>query len=165
MPSKLVYLSLGSNLGDREKYLEDALELLEAHQVHIIARSSVYETEPQDVTDQPWFLNIVVACEMRYFPVQLLSLLQRVERELGRARGASALRRGPRTIDLDILLFGTSIVDTGKLRIPHPRMLERRFVLEPLIEIAPDLKFPPTNKPLKSYLPAVAGQKLRKRSS
>ena len=165
MPSKLVYLSLGSNLGDRDKYLADALELLEAHQVHIIARSSVYETEPQDVTNQPWFLNIVVACETRRFPLQLLGVLQHIERELGRVRGASIIRRGPRTIDIDILLFGSAIVDTGKLTIPHPRMLERRFVLEPLIEIAPDLKFPPTNKPLKSYLPALAGQKVRKRSN
>lgn len=161
MPAKVVYLSLGSNLGDREKLLQDAIDLLEQHHVNVTVRSSLYETEPQDVANQPWFLNMAVACETRCFPLQLLSVLQRIERELGRVRGG-AIRRGPRTIDLDILLFGNAILETKQLTIPHPRMLERRFVLEPLLEIAPDLKFPLTNKPLRSYLPAVAGQKLRK---
>ena len=162
MASKLVYLSLGANIGDREKSLFDALRLLEHNQIHVVAQSSIYETEPQDVTDQPWFLNLVVACETRYFPLQLLSVLQRIERELGRIRGAGAIRRGPRTIDIDILVFGSATLDTPQLTIPHPRMLERRFVLEPLLEIAPDLKLPGADKPLKSYLPAVSGQKLLK---
>lgn len=162
MPSKLAYLSLGSNIGDREKSLNDALELIEQHQMHITARSSLYETEPQGVTDQPWFLNMVVACEIRYFPLQLLIILQRIERELGRMRGANTIRRGPRAIDVDILLLGNVMIDTPQLTIPHPRLLERRFVLQPLLEIAPDLKFPGTNKPLKTYLPAVAAQKVRK---
>jgi 2-amino-4-hydroxy-6-hydroxymethyldihydropteridine diphosphokinase len=161
--SKLVYLSLGSNIGDREKSLNDALDSLEREQIHILARSSVYETEPQDIPDQPWFLNLVVACETRYFPRQLLQILQRIERELGRVRGNNAIRRGPRNIDIDILLFGSLTLETPQLVIPHPRMLQRRFVLEPLLEIAPDLKFPHTNKPLKSYLRAVAAQKIRKR--
>ncbi len=165
MPAKVVYLSLGSNLGDREKFLNDALELLAQHQIQVIARSSVYETEPQDVANQPWFLNMVVACETRYFPLQLLTVLQRIERDLGRVRGGSAVRRGPRSIDLDILLFGNAILEMAQLTIPHPRMLERRFVLEPLLEIAPDLKFPLTNKPLRNYLAAASGQKLHKRSS
>ncbi|HZS57197.1 MAG TPA: 2-amino-4-hydroxy-6-hydroxymethyldihydropteridine diphosphokinase [Bryobacteraceae bacterium] len=164
MESKLVYLSLGSNIGDREKSLNDALESLAQQQIHIIARSSLYETEPQDVVDQPWFLNIVVACETRYFPLQLLQILQRCERELGRVRGNAIRRRGPRIIDIDILLYGNVTLDTPPLSIPHPRMLQRRFVLEPLLEIAPNLKFPGTNKPLKSYLSSVATQQTRKRT-
>jgi 2-amino-4-hydroxy-6-hydroxymethyldihydropteridine diphosphokinase len=163
LASKLVYLSLGSNVGDREKSLNDALEALEQQQIHVTARSSIYESEPQDVTDQPWFLNVAAACETRYFPRQLLQVLQRLERELGRVRGAGTVRRGPRTIDIDILLYGDLLLDTPQLIIPHPRMLERRFVLEPLVEIAPHLKFPRTDKPLKSYLSAVATQKIRKR--
>jgi 2-amino-4-hydroxy-6-hydroxymethyldihydropteridine diphosphokinase len=164
MSSKLAYISLGSNLGDREKSLKDALHALEINQIQITARSSIYETEPQDVTDQPWFLNMVVVCETRYFPLQLLKILQSIERDLGRVRGGSSIRRGPRTVDIDILLFGNSTLDTPQLTVPHPRMLERRFVLEPLLEIAPDLKFPHTNKPIKSFLPALATQKIRKRS-
>ncbi len=152
MASKLVYLSLGANLGDREKSLIDALRLLEDNQIHVVAQSPLYETEPRDVIDQPWFLNLVVACETHCFPLQLLSVLQRIERELGRVRSAGAIRRGPRTIDIDILLYGSATLDTPQLSIPHPRMLERRFVLEPLLEIAPDLKLPGSGKPLKSYL-------------
>lgn len=162
MASKLVYLSLGSNLGDREKSLNDAVVGLEKEKVHVTARSGFYETEPQDVKDQPWFLNMVACCETRYFPLQLLNVLQRIERELGRVRDPGAIRRGPRVIDIDILLYGTATLDTSQLTIPHPRMFERRFVLEPLLEIAPDLKMPGTNKPLTSYLPAVSAQKLRK---
>ncbi len=164
MASKLVYLSLGSNVGDREKLLLDALQSLEQHHIQVTARSSVYETEPQDVVDQPWFLNMAIACETRYFPLQFLKVLQAIERELGRVRGPATIRRGPRAIDMDILLFGNAILHTPQLTIPHPRMLERRFVLEPLLEIAPNLKFPRTNKTLKSYLPALATQKLRKRT-
>lgn len=162
MSSKRVYLSLGSNIGDREKSLTAALDRLEQNHIHITARSSLYETEPQDVTDQPWFLNLVVACETHYFPLQLLSVLQRIERELGRTRVPGTVRRGPRSIDIDILLFANATLETPQLTIPHPRMLERRFVLQPLFEIAPDLKYPGTNKPLKSYLPAVASQRLNK---
>jgi len=161
LASKRVYLSLGSNTGDREKSLHAALDRLEQNDIHIAARSSLYETEPQDVTAQPWFLNIVTDCETRCFPLQLLSVLQRIERELGRTRSPSTMRRGPRPIDIDILMFGSAILETPQLTIPHPRMLERRFVLEPLLEIAPDLKHPVTKKPLRAYLPGVASQKMR----
>ncbi|MBV8896309.1 MAG: 2-amino-4-hydroxy-6-hydroxymethyldihydropteridine diphosphokinase [Acidobacteriaceae bacterium] len=161
MPSKRVYLSLGSNTGDRERSLTGALERLEQNGIHITARSSLYETEPQDVTGQPWFLNLVVACETRYFPLQLLGVVQCIERELGRARGPGTMRRGPRPIDIDILLFGSAILNAPQLTIPHPRMLQRRFVLEPLLEIAPDLKHPVTRKPLSTYLAAVTSQKMR----
>lgn len=163
MASKTAYLSLGSNVGNREEHLDRALEALAAEQIDVTARSSTYETEPRDVTNQPWFLNLVVGCETRYFPIQLLRVLQRIERELGRTRTGNTVRRGPRTIDIDILLFGNLVLETSQLVIPHPRMLERRFVLEPLLEIAPDLKLPHTHTPLKTYLPSVATQKIRKR--
>lgn len=122
----------------------------------------MYETEPQDVADQPWFLNLVIACETRYFPMQLLTILQGIERELGRVRGPRVVRRGPRPIDIDILLFANALIDTPQLTIPHPRMLERRFVLEPLLEIAPGLKLPASSKPLKAYLPGLLSQKIRR---
>ena len=162
MLSKTVYLSLGSNIGNREQHLSDALRLINDQQIVVTAQSSLYETEPQDVADQPWFLNLGVACKTCYFPLQLLHVLKRIEAELGRLRKSDTIRRGPRVIDLDILLYGSAIINTPELVIPHPRMLQRRFVLEPLLEIAPDLKLPHTHTSLKSYLPAVSAQKLRR---
>jgi 2-amino-4-hydroxy-6-hydroxymethyldihydropteridine diphosphokinase len=155
---KRAYLSLGSNLGERNENLEHALALLEGEQIHVVARSSIYETEPRDVTAQPWFLNMALACETRLFPLQLLTAALRIEREMGRIR---RLPRGPRLIDIDILLLGNTMVDTPRLRIPHPRMLERRFVLEPLVEIAPELLHPVTKRPLREYLNTVKAQKVR----
>src|SRR5690348_13634604 len=124
MQAKKVYLSLGSNLGNREQNLEQAIAALEREHIRVKARSSIYETEPRDVRDQPWFLNMVIECETEYFPLQLLAVLQRIEREMGRVRRGAA-PRGPRLIDIDILLFGTVNIKTAKLEIPHPRMLER----------------------------------------
>jgi len=161
MVSKKVYLSLGSNLGERQANLKRALDALEQDQIRITARSSIYETEPQDVLAQPWFLNLVVECETRCFPLQLLGKLQRIERELGRVRDG-AIPKGPRVIDLDILLFGSISMKTPRLVIPHARMLERRFVLEPLIEVAPEIKHPVTKEPLCRLLGKVTGQRLRK---
>lgn len=157
---KTVYLSLGSNLGDRRRNIEDALARLEAEHISVSARSSFYETEPQDVKDQPWFLNLAVACQTTCFPLQLLSILQRLEREGGRRR--STRSKGPRLIDLDILLYGDHVIDTPRLTVPHPRMLARRFVLEPLLEIAPALRHPVTRQPLQRYLRDVADQPLHK---
>jgi 2-amino-4-hydroxy-6-hydroxymethyldihydropteridine diphosphokinase len=145
-------------MGERGENLERALALLEREQIHVIARSSVYETEPQDVAAQPWFLNMAVACETRFFPLQLLTALLRIEREMGRIR---RLPRGPRIIDIDVLLIGSAIINTPRLTIPHPRMLERRFVLEPLLEIAPELVHPIIKRPLRDYLSQVKTQKLR----
>ncbi len=161
MPAKRVYLSLGSNVGERAQNLERAVEALEQDEIHLIARSSVYETEPQDMTEQAWFLNVVVECETRYFPLQLLSTLQKIEKELGRVR-SGAVPRGPRVIDIDVLLFGNVVMNTPKLTIPHPRMLVRRFVLAPLLEIASELKHPETKEALSNYLSKVAGQRVRK---
>lgn len=163
MAVKTVYLSLGSNLGDREGNLRLACEALEAEHVLILKRSSIYETEPQDVTSQRWFLNMVVECETRSFPIQLLGVLQKIERRFGRSRGAGVVSKSPRTIDIDILLFANAIMNTAQLSLPHPRMLERRFVLEPLVEIAPELRHPGTKEPFAKYLAQVARQKVRRR--
>lgn len=157
---KTVYLSLGSNLGDRRQNIEDALDRLAAERIQVTRRSSFYETEPQDVKEQPWFLNLVAACQTTLFPLQLLAILLRVEREGGRIRGNTP--KGPRVIDLDILLYGSRVIESPRLTIPHPRMLQRRFVLEPMLEIAPALRHPATKQPLQIYLRDVAGQQLRK---
>lgn len=160
MNEKTVYLSLGSNLGEREDRLGLALYALEREEISIVARSSLYETEPQDIAHQPWFLNMVVECRTRALPLQLLKQLLDIEREIGRVRHAG-LRRGPRPIDLDLLLFGDAVIDMPQLTVPHPRMLQRRFVLEPLLEIAPDLRHPVTREPLRGYLPATLNQQVR----
>jgi 2-amino-4-hydroxy-6-hydroxymethyldihydropteridine diphosphokinase len=159
---KIACLSLGSNLGDRCLAIDRALERMQEEQILITARSAFYETEPQDVPNQPWFLNIAVACKTDCFPLQLLAKLRQIERELGRSRASTSVRRGPRLIDIDILLFDNLVMDTPRLTIPHPRMLERRFVLEPLLEIMPDARHPKTREPLQRYLKAVLHQKLKK---
>ncbi len=135
---KTVYLSLGSNLGDREGNLRRAIDALGALG-SVAAISSPYETEPVEFTAQPWFLNCAVALETDLMPKQLLARLLAVEQEFGRRR---TVAKGPRTLDIDILLFGNSVMDTATLTIPHPAMHERRFVLEPLAEIAPDVRHP-----------------------
>ena len=161
MPEKKAFLALGSNLGDREANLNNAIAAVERERIRVRARSSIYETEPQGVSDQPWFLNMVIECETPHFPMQLLAILLRIERELGRVRESSR-RYGPRVIDIDILLYGDVVMDTPELTVPHPRMLERRFVLEPLVEIAPALKHPQTKETFVKTLPRVSGQKVRK---
>ena len=158
---KTVYLSLGSNLGDREGHLRRARERLSASGLRLLRESSLYETEPRDFPDQPWFLNQVIEADTSLFPRQLLSALQRIERELGRRRGVS---KGPRTIDLDILLFGEAVVTAPELEIPHPRLAERRFVLEPLAELAPDLRHPLTRRTVREMLAQVAGQAVNRYS-
>src|SRR5437879_4737040 len=132
---QVAYLSLGSNLGDRANHLRDAIRRLKPHG-RIVAVSSLYETEPVEFTNQPWFLNCAVALETTESPRQLMDSILHIELEMGRRR---AEKKGPRTIDIDILLFGDAIVETPELTIPHPAMHQRRFVLEPLAEIAPEL--------------------------
>jgi 2-amino-4-hydroxy-6-hydroxymethyldihydropteridine diphosphokinase len=144
---KTVYLSLGSNIGDREANLEAAIERLTP-----VRRSSIYETEPVDYLNQRWFLNLVIEIETGLFPMQLLSWTQRIERELGRVRGVP---KGPRTLDIDILLYGDAVVRTPKLEIPHPRIAERRFVLAPLAELAPELRHPVTKRTVGEMLAAA----------
>lgn len=135
-----VYLSLGSNRGDRAGQIENALAHLEQAGVCIVKRSSLYETEPVGFHDQRWFLNCVVQAETSLMPRQLIRAAQRIERTLGRRR--ETVRNAPRNIDIDVLLFGTTVMRTGELEIPHPRIAERRFVLAPLAEIAPSLRLP-----------------------
>ncbi len=157
--SKTVYLSLGSNIGDRERNLRDAVDLLAEPQLRALRVSSFYETEPLDVLDQPWFLNAVVEAETDLFPKQLLARVQRIEQRLGRRR----LRpRGPRAIDIDILFYGGAVIDADELQVPHPRLAERRFVLEPLAELAPNLHHPVTGRSVAEMLLAVTRQQVRR---
>jgi len=134
-----VYLSLGSNVGDREANLRAASDALPPVGVHVERVSSIYETEPVDYLDQPWFLNCVLEARTDLDPQALLHALRSIESELGSQK---QFAKGPRKIDLDILLYGEETIDSPDLKIPHPRMLQRRFVLAPLAEIAPDLKHP-----------------------
>jgi len=162
---KTVYLSLGSNLGDRAGNLRKAVHRM-SELGAVTAVSSLYETEPVEVElMQPWFLNCVVAIETGLMPKQFLSRTLAFEQELGRRRSES---KGPRTLDIDIVLFGYAIVDSPGLTIPHPAMHRRRFVLEPLVEIAPDVRHPilkRTARELLNDLPATAGATRRLKES
>jgi 2-amino-4-hydroxy-6-hydroxymethyldihydropteridine diphosphokinase len=129
------YVGLGANLGDREETIRAAV----AELPDVVAVSPLRETDPVGVTDQPQFLNGVAALETELAPRELLDVLLAVERRLGRERRE---RWGPRTIDLDLLLYGDEVIDEDGLKIPHPRLHERRFVLEPLADLAPQLVVP-----------------------
>lgn len=158
MTTKTVYLSLGSNIGDRARNLHVALEQLAAPDLRVIRTSPAYETEPVEYTAQRWFLNQVVEAGTELLPMQLLLRIGRVERALGRVR---TIPKGPRTIDIDILFYGRSIVRSARLEIPHPRMAERRFVLSPLADLAPDLRHPVTGKTIREMLDAAPAQVVR----
>jgi 2-amino-4-hydroxy-6-hydroxymethyldihydropteridine diphosphokinase len=134
------YVGLGANLGDRELTLRRALDLL-GERVELTGVSSFRDTEPVGYADQPRFLNAAARVETELAPLELLDLLLAVERELGRIREGGP-RFGPRTIDLDLLLYGDATVDEPGLTVPHPRLHERRFALEPLVELDPDLVVP-----------------------
>jgi 2-amino-4-hydroxy-6-hydroxymethyldihydropteridine diphosphokinase len=136
---KTVFLSLGSNLGDRAKNLNDAIAALGHASVQVVRVSSVYETEPVDYLDQPWFLNCVVEAETELGALELLRALRGIEAQLGSKK---LIAKGPRLIDIDILFYGNEVIDTPELQVPHPRMHLRRFVLEPLAEIAPQFRHP-----------------------
>src|SRR3954454_12233300 len=122
MSEKQIFLSLGTNLGDRVANLQNAIDALQSQQVQVVRSSSIYETEPQDLKEQPWFLNMAVGCRTRLFPLQLLAVIARIERQMGRERKRDSLAKGPRLIDIDILLYGTAVIDSPNLLIPHPRM-------------------------------------------
>jgi 2-amino-4-hydroxy-6-hydroxymethyldihydropteridine diphosphokinase len=156
---KTAYLGLGSNIGDREQNLKDALAKLAAPDLRVARLSSVYETEPVGFTAQRWFLNLVVEIETELFPLQLLSRIAKIEQALGRAR---TVKNGPRTLDVDILLYGRAVVRSAKLEIPHPRMAERRFVLAPLAELAPELRHPVTHRSIRAMLDAAPAVGVRK---
>ena len=156
---KRAYLSLGSNLGDRRNHLRNAITRLQSAG-HVVSVSSFYETEPIEVTNQPWFLNCAVEIETTKMPKQLMTAALAVEQEMGRRRTQN---KGPRVIDIDILLFGDTVVELPELTIPHPGMHERRFVLEPLAEIAPAARHPVFKKTVREMLDALpGGQTVRK---
>ena len=135
------YVGLGANIGERAATLSQAVELLSAEEnVEVLAVSSFRETDPVGVVDQPPFLNGAAVLETALEPRELLDTLLRVERELGRVRDGT--RWGPRTIDLDLLLYDERTLDEPGLRVPHPRLHERRFALEPLAELAPSVEIP-----------------------
>jgi 2-amino-4-hydroxy-6-hydroxymethyldihydropteridine diphosphokinase len=137
----IAYLGLGSNLGDREATIRRALELLGAEDgIEVTAVSTLVETDPVGYEDQPRFLNGAAALHTEISPRKLLERMFAVERQLGRVR--TGPRFGPRTIDLDLLLYGQESIDEAGLRVPHPRLAERRFVLEPLAELNSDLEVP-----------------------
>jgi 2-amino-4-hydroxy-6-hydroxymethyldihydropteridine diphosphokinase len=154
-----IYLSLGANLGDRLANLRLALTRLQT-----LARleevSSLYETQPQGVSDQPLFLNAVCRVSTGLEPQALLRFLKNVERETGRQPGGE--RWGPRPIDLDILLYDDRVLDAPELTVPHPRLAERAFVLVPLCELAPELRHPLLGKTMKELLASVGKKGVRK---
>ncbi len=149
---RTAYLSLGSNLGNREQHLAQALALLKSPEVRVLRQSRILETDPVGYLDQPRFLNMAVELETSLFPKQLLRHCQRIETALGRVR---TFQNAPRTLDIDIILFGRSILALPGLEIPHPRFRERAFVLEPLAELVPDLRDPVTGKSIRQLLQAL----------
>jgi len=146
--TNVVYLSLGSNIGDRSAHLREAIARLQTTG-KIAAMSSFYETEPVEFTQQALFLNCASRLETGFAPEELMSRLLEIERELGRER---VRKKGPRTIDIDILLFEDLVLNSPELTIPHPAMAERRFVLEPLAEIAPGVVHPVFKKTISELL-------------
>ena len=147
----VVYLGLGSNLGNRQENLDKALDFL-AQRLRIDQVSSVYDTEPVGPIDQPHFLNLVCRVYTKLAPMDLLALAKGIENKLGRVFGEPD---APRPIDIDILFYGDQIIETPELVIPHPRLAERAFVLVPLAEIAPDLVHPVSVKTVKELLKDV----------
>ncbi len=135
----IAYIGIGSNLGNRQENCLRAIELLQKKGIIVIKRSSLYETEQWGVKDQPRFINMAIEIDTSLKPKELLKILKNIEKELGREKSS---KWGPRIIDLDILLFDDIILNEDNLKIPHPLMQERDFVLRPLCEIAPDIYHP-----------------------
>lgn len=153
-----VFLGLGTNMGDREQNLRDAVEALNGH-LEIIRLSSVYETKAWGYTDQADFLNQVIEAYTDLTPLRLLNFVKRTELELGRVE---SFRYGPRSIDIDILFYGDLVRKTKRLQIPHPRMHERAFVLIPLAELEPEFRHPVLNRTIEDILKNVDPTEVRK---
>ncbi len=153
-----VFLSLGSNLGDRGEMLRLGLDRLgKLPGTRIVGRSGLYETEPVGELNQPAFLNLAAEIETGLGPLELLNAVQEIERELGREAGP---RWGPRLIDIDIILWGDTVIEEGQLQTPHPRFRQRAFVLVPLCDIAPDVRDPVTGQTMRQLLnaPGIEGR-------
>ena len=144
-----IYIALGSNVGDRAAMLARAIEEMKRAGLRVLRRSSLYETEPVGGPPQPWFLNAVVEAETELTLQRVLHALQEIERAMGRQRSVAC---GPRTLDLDILFDGESVIRSGELDVPHPRLAQRRFVLAPLAELAPQLIHPVLHKTVAELL-------------
>jgi len=155
------YLGLGSNIGDRRGHLQAAATALPAHGVAVTAASSVYDTEPVGlVLDQPEFLNACLRIETELEPLELLDAAKTVEREVGRATGG--VRHGPRVIDVDVLLLGSRSFSSDRLRLPHPEVSSRRFVLVPLLELDPQLALPGGERLADRLAQLGPGQEVRR---
>src|SRR5262245_43945282 len=152
-----VYLALGSNLGDREAYLRSAIQGLIERQINVVRCASVYSTEPLEVLSQPWFLNTVIEVDTPLAPQELLSVCLQIEKENDRKRESV---KGPRTIDIDIIFYGQEVIRKPGLTIPHPSFSNRRFVLVPLAEIAPDFTDPRSGKSVLQLLEACSGSSI-----
>ena len=149
-----IFIGLGANLGDPEQAIREALDLIEARGLGDVVRaSSLYRTEPVGYKDQPWFMNVAAQIETRTEPLDFLFGLREIERELGRPEDRPP--DGPRIIDLDILLWGDSVISNNDLEIPHPRMHQRRFVLEPLVEISPHTVHPVSGLTMEDLLQSL----------
>lgn len=150
------FIALGSNLGDRLSYLRRALNGLQREDgIAVVALSRVYETKPMGLTHQPDFYNMVIQVKTRLVPADLLSVCMQIEKENGRLR---TLRWGPRTLDLDILLYGSEVIEEPNLIIPHPRMHDRAFVLLPLCDLAPERIHPVLGRPFRELAREVQGK-------
>lgn len=154
-----VYLGLGSNLGDRAANLARAAQLLNSDRLRVVRASSVYETAPRDFLHQPHFLNQVLEADTDLLPLQLLARVKAVERRMGRRK---TIDKGPRLIDVDILLYAGVVLETPQLTLPHAALPQRRFVLEPLAELAPELRHPVQGKTMRELLEGVRTQAVRR---
>jgi 2-amino-4-hydroxy-6-hydroxymethyldihydropteridine diphosphokinase len=144
-----IYIGLGSNVGDREERLRTGVKSLQDRHITVRRSAALYWTEPRDIEDQPWFLNTVVEVRTLLEPEALLQHCLEIEKAVGRVRDVS---RGPRPLDLDILLYKDRILDLPGLTVPHPRYRERRFVLVPMVELAPDLGDPVSGLTMRQLL-------------